>query len=74
MPDAARFTHNGRQVIIAVWGLALGFPIVFLAAAIPAILTGETSLMLVMLGLGIAGAALFTLVFATWTTNTFNLY
>jgi len=74
MPDAARFARDGRQGIVAVWGLALGFPIVFLAAAIPALVTGETSLMLMMLGLGLAGVSLFTLVFATWTTNTVNLY
>lgn len=73
-PDITRFARSGWDGVKSVWGLALGFPLVFLAAAIPSIITGEISIMLIMVGLGIVIPALFTLIFATWTTNTVNLY
>ena len=73
-PDVTRFARSGWAGILSIWGLAIGFPLVFLAAAIPSIITGEISIMLIMVGLGIVIPALFTLIFATWTTNTVNLY
>ena len=74
MPDVARFCRTSWDGVKAVTGLAIGFPLVFLAAAIPTIVTGEKDIMKIMIGLGIALPALFTLLFSTWTTNTANLY
>lgn len=74
MPDVARFCRTSWDGVKAVSGLAIGFPIVFLAAAVPTIVIGEKDIMKIMIGLGIALPAFFTLLFSTWTTNTVNLY
>lgn len=74
MPDVSRFCRTSWDGVKAVSGLAIGFPLVFLAAAVPTIVTGETDIMKIMIGLGIAIPALLMLLFSTWTTNTVNLY
>ncbi len=73
-PDLTRFARNASEGIKSVWGLALGYPLIMLASAVPTLTLGETDLMRIMIGLGIAIPALFILVFSTWTTNTVNLY
>ncbi len=74
MPDVSRFARSGFHGILSVSGLAIGYPLIFLAAAISTIATGEHNIMRIMIGLGIAIPALLTLIFSTWTTNTANLY
>ncbi|WP_353476772.1 cytosine permease (plasmid) [Salipiger sp. H15] len=75
MPDFTRFCPNSRESIIAsVVGLGFTFPMVALLAAIPAVRTGESDLIMIMAGMGVVFAALFVLVFATWSTNITNLY
>ncbi|MCY4337391.1 MAG: cytosine permease [Gammaproteobacteria bacterium] len=73
-PDLARYARNDVEALKTVSGLALGYPIIMLVAGIPTLVMGETDIMKIMLGLGIAAPALYILVFSTWTTNTVNLY
>lgn len=75
MPDFTRYCPNDRESLIAsAVGLGFTFPMVALMAAIPAVRTGESDLILIMAGMGVVFAALFVLVFATWSTNITNLY
>ena len=73
-PDLTRFARTEWEGVKSVSGLALGYPLIMLASAIPTLALGETDLMKIMIGLGVAIPALFILVFSTWTTNTINLY
>ncbi|MFK7906118.1 MAG: cytosine permease [Chitinophagales bacterium] len=74
MPDFTRFARKDKDALMSVLGLAMGFPLVLLAGAAPAIITGEEDIMKIMIGLNLTLPALFILVFSTWTTNTINLY
>jgi len=75
MPDLTRYVRTARG---AVLGMAVSFPIVtplvISAAAIPALATGETSLMKLVMMLGFGTPVLFLLVLPTWTLNALNLY
>ncbi|MCH7822882.1 MAG: cytosine permease [Proteobacteria bacterium] len=73
-PDFTRFSKNDREAVKTVTGLALGYPLIMLASGIPTLVTGEIDIMKIMISLKIAVPALTILVFATWTTNTVNLY
>lgn len=73
-PDVARFARNTRQAIISVWGITLGFPLIFLISAIPSIATGKLEIMQIMIGLGLTLPALVMLVLSAWTNSTINLY
>ena len=74
MPDYSRFARTDKDSVISVSGLAIGFPIVLLAGGIPSLATSNTDIMMIMIGLSLTIPALFILIFATWTTNTANLY
>lgn len=75
MPDFTRYCATDKQSYIAsLVGIGITFPMVLLMAAIPAVRTGETDLVMIMAGMGVVFAALFVLVFATWSTNITNLY
>ena len=74
MPDFTRFARTDKDALMSTLGLAMGFPLVLLAGAAPAIVTGEEDIMRIMIGLGLTLPALFILLFSTWTTNTINLY
>lgn len=73
-PDLTRYARTGREGVKSVAGLAAGYPLIMLAAGIPALAFGETDIMKIMVVLGVALPAVFILVFSTWTTNTVNLY
>ena len=73
-PDLTRYARTEWEGIKSVSGLAIGYPLIMLVSAIPTLALGETDIMRIMIGLGIAIPALFILVFSTWTTNTINLY
>ena len=74
MPDVTRYAHGDRGSWVASLGLALGFPFVFVAGALPSIVTGQLGIAENMVALGVALPALFILVFSNWITNTANLY
>ncbi|TCP31028.1 cytosine permease [Sphingomonas sp. BK235] len=75
MPDLSRYTSTARG---AVAGMALSFPIatplMMTAAAIPALATGEASVMKLVGSYGFGTPILFLLVLPTWTVNALNLY
>lgn len=75
MPDLTRYLpnkwHAGVGMLIAY---GVGIPVIMLSAAIPSIATGQSDLLLIILGLGLGLPALIVLVFATWTSNAANVY
>ncbi len=74
-PDFARYarTAHGGALACAL-ALGVGYPIVLIAAAIPAIVTGEKDLLVTMARLGMGGAALAIVLLASWTNGASNLY
>ncbi|WP_445735250.1 cytosine permease [Mariniflexile sp.] len=74
MPDFSRFARKDKDSLISVLALVIGFPIILLAGAIPSLITGEIDIMKIMISLSLTIPAFIILVFATWTTNTSNLY
>lgn len=73
-PDLTRYARNDRHALLSVLGIAIGFPIALIMAAIPAALFGEWDVMKVMTLLGIPGTAIVILVLSTWMSNSSNLY
>ncbi|MFT3762240.1 MAG: cytosine permease [Pseudoxanthomonas sp.] len=75
MPDLSRYIRTPRG---AVLGMALSFPIatplLMMLAALPALATGQTDLMKLIVGLGLGVPALAMLVLSSWTINAANLY
>ncbi|MCH4150558.1 MAG: TonB-dependent receptor [Sphingobium sp.] len=74
-PDFARYARNaGRAGFACAFALGVGYPLVLLAAAVPAILTGERDMLTTMANLGMGTAALAIVLFASWTNGANNLY
>ena len=74
MPDVSRFARSGVDGIKGAVGSTFGYPVIFTAAAIATIATGDKDIMMIMIGLGVMVLALFTIMLSTWMTNTINLY
>ena len=75
MPDFTRYCPNDKQSHIAsLVGIGITFPLVMTVASIPAIVTSQADITLIMIGMGVVFSALLVLVFATWSTNITNLY
>ena len=75
LPDLCRYARNSRHgIVAALLSFAVGYPLVLITSAIPALATGERDFMLIMMGLGMGVSAMLLLIFATWTTNITNLY
>jgi cytosine permease len=74
MPDVTRFARSGIDGIKAATGSGLGYPVIFLGAAIATIATGNIDIMMIMIGLGVMVLALLTISLSTWMNNTINLY
>lgn len=75
MPDLTRFIRTRRGALVA---MALSFPIatplMMLAAALPALATGETSVNKLIVALGLGTPLLFVLALPMLTVNALNLY
>jgi cytosine permease len=75
MPDLSRYIRTTRG---AVSGMALSFPlatpVMMVAAALPALATGQTDIMALIVSLGFGVAALAALVLSSWVINASNLY
>lgn len=75
MPDLSRYIRTSRGAVLA---MALSFPIaaplLMIAAALPALATGQTDIMALIVGFGFGVPALAMLVLSTWTINAANLY
>jgi cytosine permease len=74
MPDFTRYARTERDALIAILGMAIGFPFVLIVGGLLSIITGQSEIMLIMASLGVLLPALAVLVFSTWITNTANLY
>ncbi len=75
MPDLSRYARSRRDCVSAsILGNGIGNSFSMLIGVLPAIATGLLDPMSYMIALGVAGSALTILVFATWTTNSVNLY
>jgi cytosine permease len=75
MPDLSRYTRTTRGAIASmVLSFPIATPLMMTAAAIPALATGETSIMKLVVQFGFGTPVLFLLVLPTWTVNSLNLY
>ncbi|TGX55774.1 cytosine permease [Sphingomonas gei] len=75
MPDLSRYTRTKRGAIASmVLSFPIATPLMMTAAAIPALATGETSIMKLVVQFGFGTPVLFLLVLPTWTVNSLNLY
>lgn len=75
MPDLSRYARTARDCVSAsVLGNGVGNAFSMLIGMSPAMVTGLLDPMAYMIALGLTGSAFVILVFATWTTNSVNLY
>ena len=75
MPDLSRYARNTKDCITAsILGNGLGNSFSMLIAVFPALATSLLDPMAYMIMLGVVFSAFVILVFATWTTNSVNLY
>ncbi len=75
MPDLSRYARSVKDCVIAsILGNGLGNSFSMFIAVIPALATGFIDPMIYMISLGVLASAFIILVFATWTTNSVNLY
>lgn len=73
LPDLTRYAKSdGHCLLACVLSSGIGLPLILFSAAIAVAAAGQPDLVILMLGFGVP--ALFLLVFATWTSNAFNLY
>lgn len=74
-PDLTRYARSDRDCITASFvGQGGGMSIAYLVGMVPVLVWGELEPMRYMVVMGLGVVALAVLVFATWTTNTINLY
>jgi cytosine permease len=75
MPDLSRYARSVKDCVTAsILGNGLGNSFSMLIAVVPALATGLIDPMAYMISLGVLASALVILIFATWTTNSVNLY
>ena len=75
MPDLSRYARSVKDCVSAsMLGNGVGNCFSMLMGVAPAIVTGLLDPMAYMIALGLVGSAFVILVFATWTTNSVNLY
>lgn len=75
MPDLSRYARSVKDCVTAsILGNGFGNAFSMLIAVIPALATGFVDPMTYMISLGVLASAFIILVFATWTTNSVNLY
>lgn len=75
MPDLSRYTRTMRGAIASmVLSFPIATPLMMTAAAVPALATGETSIMKLVVQFDFGTPVLFLLVLPTWTVNALNLY
>lgn len=73
--DMSRFSRKPRDsVIAAVCSYGSFSMLILVMAGLPTLVTGEKDLMRTLYQFGFGTPALIIMIFATWTTNTSNLY
>ena len=75
MPDLARYIKSSRGSVLS---MALSFPIatpvMMIAASLPALATGQTDIMKLVIDFGLGVPALAAMVLSIWVINASNLY
>lgn len=75
MPDYCRYVRNSNHgLLAAILHFGIAYPLILLMLALISIHTGEKNFIAVMATMGLGLSGLLILIFATWTTNTGNLY
>lgn len=75
MPDYCRYVRNTAHGLLAsVLHFGLAYPLILLMLAVVSIDSGERNFINVITAMGFGVIGLLILIFATWTTNTGNLY
>jgi cytosine permease len=75
MPDYCRYVRNTAHGIMAsILHFGIAYPFILLMLAVVSINSGERNFINIMTAMGFGVVGLLVLVFATWTTNTGNLY
>lgn len=75
MPDYCRYVRNCRHgLLAAVLHFGIAYPLILFMLAVVSIHSGERNFINIMTGMGFGVIGLLVLIFATWTTNTGNLY
>lgn len=74
-PDFCRYVPNYRHACLAaLTGFGLGYASIMILATIPGLAFGEGDFVTIMVLLEFGIIALLIIIFATWTTNSGNLY
>jgi cytosine permease len=74
-PDYSRFAKSPKGASVAAgMALLIVFPVVLVLTSIPAIVSQQSDLILVMVGIGIGGPAFFLLLLSSWSSNVLSLY
>ena len=75
MPDLTRYVRTAKGAAIS---MVVSFPIatslLMVVSALPALATGETDIMKLIVGFGFGLPGLLLLILSTWTLNAANLY
>ncbi|NRA70903.1 MAG: cytosine permease [Gammaproteobacteria bacterium] len=74
-PDYSRFATNAKRgSVAATLALGLTFPLVLILVSIPAVIAGQTDLILIMMNIGIGVPAFLLLLLSSWSSNVLSLY
>jgi len=75
MPDYCRWVHTAPQGVLAsCLHFGIAYPLILLMLAVVSIHSGERNFINILTSLGFGVVGIVVLIFATWTTNTGNLY
>jgi len=75
LPDYCRYVRNTQHGLFAsTLHFSIAYPLILLMLAVVAIHSGEKNFINIITGMGLGIIGLIVLIFATWTTNTGNLY
>jgi len=75
MPDLSRYIHSARGAVSSmILSFPVATPLLVIAAALPALATGETDIMKLVTMLGFGLPVLLILILSIWTINAANLY
>lgn len=75
MPDLSRYIRSARGAVTSmILSFPIATPLLLVAAALPALATGETDIMKLVVTAGFGLPVLLILILSIWTINAANLY
>ncbi len=75
MPDFCRYVKNtAHGLLAAILHFGIAYPLILFMLAVVSINSGEKNFINIITAMGFGLIGLLVLIFATWTTNTGNLY